>query len=62
MDIPFPPCKIENPPVKRDGLMAGYCVFCGGSLGKPYQEDLFHDECIKNSKESLLQKISDLVE
>jgi hypothetical protein len=44
---PFPPCKIENPPLKVDGLWLGTCVFCGGSLGGPYQEDLFHKECRK---------------
>lgn len=42
---PFPPSEILNPPVKRQGLWVGVCVYCGGSLGRPYQEDLYHEEC-----------------
>ena len=42
---PFPPRHINDPWAPRDGLFAGYCVFCGGSLGGPYSEDLFHTEC-----------------
>ena len=41
----FPPRHINNPPHPIDRLLCGVCVFCGGSLGKPYQEDLFHGEC-----------------
>jgi len=48
---PFPPSQILNPKVKVKGLWVGSCVFCGGSLGGPYQEDLFHLECLKEAED-----------
>ena len=42
---PFPPKEIFDPPREVTGMWVGICVFCSGSLGGPYQEDLFHKEC-----------------
>jgi hypothetical protein len=42
---PFPPKQINNPKKEVKGLWIGVCIICGGSLGGPYQEDLFHLEC-----------------
>jgi len=51
----WPPSVVLNPREPLKGLSAGFCVFCGGSLGAPYQEDLYHEECLKEeeSKRSL---------
>lgn len=47
---PFPPREILDPPAPREGLWAGYCVYCGGSLGGPFQEDLYHMPCIEKAE------------
>lgn len=47
---PFPPSEIFDPPHEVEGLWVGICVYCGGSLGGPYQEDLFHDECDEKAR------------
>jgi hypothetical protein len=49
-DKPFPPRKINKPPIELAGLWIGICVFCGGSLGFPAQEDLFHEECLAEAE------------
>lgn len=43
---PFPPKEILQPKQPRKGLWVGICIFCGGSLGGPYEEDLFHQPCL----------------
>jgi hypothetical protein len=43
----FPKRSINNPPEPVEGMWVGVCIFCGGSLGGPYEEDLFHRECLK---------------
>jgi hypothetical protein len=48
----FPPREILDPPKPLDRWVVGYCVFCGGSLGKPYQENLFHIECLTEAEDS----------
>ena len=47
---PFPPKEVFDPPREVSGLWVGICVFCGGSLGGPYQEDLFHLECYRKAE------------
>lgn len=49
----FPASFINNPPKDVDGLWVGVCVFCGGSLGAPYEQDLYHMECINASESKL---------
>ena len=55
--VNFPVCEIKNPPEPKKGLFAGYCVFCGGSLGAPYQEDLFHAECLSETDKNVVAPV-----
>jgi hypothetical protein len=59
---PFPAEEVLDPPIERNGLWVGICVYCGGSLGGPYQEDLYHDSCDKQAEAGYFDRLKEKVE